>query len=663
MTLMSFISELHDIGKLVDKQALEKVGVKVLGHALYNFDFAQIDIAPPTSPSWYLQYAEKDELRSPYTDMLNSVEANQFIPDVQIRANVLLTKIADGISASITRQVHKGQVGEGVYKLWNPEYYKKRGKYWAAFTDIPSLKSMFKYIDSCKNYQNFFEDFKESLELTPEDKETPSNIVSLYTHLELAGKIFRVLKRHSQLLEAQKGQYVLVYNGQPIKTIREACGHPKDLHRDKGQWVFRLVFCNILFPQSLTRLQDLNIFKLRTGLIQAFSEEDETKDYVLFFTDDFICLFIPKNEELSVDRLLKPFTDKGLIIDYTEMEAELNLLTSSYGKAYREFHAALQTNRYLKVYEKRLNPCVQPEIGPLICDSCQIREGKERIKEQVRECLCDICNGIRDMREPEPTREYAKWEGKAGWIKITLNQNQLGKMLLNLFDEYIDTSQTLKNITNDDKTELKNSFRPLAVQMDFVKDYKKLLSNFKEKIYSMKNETGASAFAKETFLYPIEGYDEFGIFKVNSGQDILSVISTFIDCLEEIFPKCFSGASPIQLAISVAPVKYPYQEHWHFLSEPKGIIDIQSPSGRLTLNPLQYRILTEKIGKANIPMGHFLHRLTEIKASTGSDMMVEVEVYERDNRNKFSIISDLLKEGLTPEQILTFYNLATEEKT
>jgi len=655
----TFIAELHDIGKLVDKDALKKSGIKIKGHTFGDFDFTQKGFATtdqPSSPSWYLQYEDNKKF-------LQDINSKEFLPttDAQIRANFLLTKIADGISTSITRtkmpDSHKWEAGQGVYTLWNSN--KKTAEKWAAFTDLSSLKAMFKYIDSCQNHQQFFEDFKENLINTPEDKKAPGNIVSLYTHLELSGKIFRILKRHSRI-DVQNQINVLVYNNQPIKSICEAMGDRYD-NKAIGKWIFRLVFAKFIFSQSLIRLHDLNVFKIRTEMIRDFSSAEATKDYVLFFTDDFMCLFLPRNEELQIQELLKRFTDKGLIIDYTELEAELNLLTSAYEKAYREFHKQ-QTNRYLKVYEKQLNPELKPEIGPNICDSCQIREGEIRIKEQTQECLCDVCQEIRDMGER--ASEYGKWEGKAAWMKITLDQELLKEMLLELFDEYLVKSPLLNNIASRDKTELKNSFRPLAVQIDFIKDYKKLLNDFKEKIYSIKDEAGNPSFSKETFLYPIEGYNEFGIFKVSSGKSILAVINTFIDCLEQYFPKCLTtNNSPIRFAISLAPVKYPYQEHWRFLSKPDGTIDIRSPSGRLTLNTQQYRHLNGKIGKANIALSHFLHRLTGIKATIKSDKMVMLEVYDRENRNKFSSILELLEEGLTPDQILTFYNLAQEEQS
>jgi hypothetical protein len=665
MKKAAFISELHDIGKLVDVQVIKEAGIKFKGSQTFqNFDFSQLNIAKPSSPSWFSQYSnEKISLTSTK------------IPQHYL-TDVLLTKLADEISSTISRtrrgskdfeqRKEKGEfTANGLHVLWNPSFYEdeeKSGYHWAAFRTPEELKRMFKFIDECTNPTEFFEKFKENLSLTAEDKAVPFNVIDLFTHLELTGKIYRVLRNHSKSV-IENNKVFLEYTRKRISTKQEASGGRLDEPMQRGKWIFRLLFCHVNFPQTLSRLQDLNIFKLRTEQIKAFSENDKTRDYVLFFTDDYMCLFIPKTDELSICELLQPFTDKGLIIDYTEMEAELSLLTSSYEKAYSEFHALPQTNRYLKIFEKQLNAQLQPEIGPNICDSCQIREGKERIKEQVRECLCDTCYEIRDMGKP--AGEYAKWEGKAAWLKITLDQDRLRKMLLELFEEYVDNSPLMNNVISADKTELKNSFRPLAVQMDFVKDYKTLLNDFKEKIYTIKDETENPnpTFTRETFLYPIDGYNEFGIFKATTGKSLLAVINTFTDCIEQIFPKCLTSNNfPIRLAISIAPVKYPYQEHWHFLSEPKGTIDIQSPSERLTLNTQQYRGLNEKIGKANVALSHFLHRLIGIKTTTKSGKMVMLEVYERNNRNKFSALLELLEDGLTPEQILAFYNLVQDEQ-
>ncbi len=651
-----FIAELHDVGKLVDRQALQQVGIDIKGHTFHKCDFSQLGIAKPSSPSWYAQFT--DEIRS----LASTKVPKNYLPDV------LLTRIADELASTISRtwagsedfqnRKKKGEfAAEGIYVLWNPNYYQKEkeiGKRGAAFDTLAGLQGMFEFIESCKNYSEVFERFGDNLKLTPEDKSVPFNIVSLHTHLELTGKIYRVLKKHSQIIE-EDGRLYLEYLSNRIQAIKEATGGRIDEPTQKGKWIYRLVFCHINFPQSLSRLQDLNIFRKRSDLIKTFSEDVDTKDYTLFFTDDFMCLFIPKEDEVRIHELLEPFLKAGFIIDYREMEAELNLLTSSMERAYEKFHSLL-SSRYLKLYEKRAELILPPQIFPPLCDSCQMRQGKERIKGQIREYLCDVCYEIRQMGEP--AREYAIWEEKglkAAWMKITLDREQLLKTIYRLYEKYVDTHQVMRNVSTDDKTVLKESFRPLAVQMDFVKDYKLLLKALKNKIYEIKDNEEKPLFTEETFLYPIENYYEFGIFKVYSDKDILSVLDLFCNLLEEYFPQCLED-SPIKFSLSIAHVKYPYQEHWKFLSKPENIINIQSPRGsKLSINVTQYKLLREKIRREDRKLNHFLHRLANIEVETRSNMTVMLEIFN--DRKKFPALLELTQKGLSVHQILGFYKL------
>jgi len=653
-----FIAELHDIGKLVDRQALKQAGIDIKGHTFHKFDFSQLGISTPFSPSWYAQFS--DEIGS----LTSTKVPRNYLPDI------LLTRIADELASAISRtwgskefqNRKKGGefVVEGIYVLWNPNYYqreKEKGKKWAAFTTPSELKDMFEFIENCASYTEVFEQFRDNLKLTPEDKSIPFNIVSLYTHLELTGKIYRILKRHSHVIE-DNGKLYLEYLGKKIQTINEAAGGRIDKPTQRGKWIYRLVFCYINFPHSFSRLQDLNILRKRTDLIEAFSEDVKIKDYVLFFTDDFMCLFVPKEDEVRIHDLLEPFLKAGFIIDYKEMEAELNLLTSSMERAYEKFHS-LPTRRYLKLCEKRAAPDFPSQVCPPLCDSCQMRHGKERIKDHIREYLCDTCYNIRQMGEP--AREYAGWEEKglrAAWMKITLDQEQLLKTIYRLYEKYVETHPAMQNVSSNDKKVLKESFRPLAVQIDFVKDYKLLLMTFKKKIYQIKNSKEQFIFTKESFLYPIENYNEFAIFKVYSSKNVLSVLDLFCNLLKEYFSQCLED-SPIKLSLSIAHVKYPYQEHWRFLSNPQNIINIQSPrSAKLSIDIAQYKLLREKIRKEDQKLAHFLHRLVDIEVETKSNMAVMFEILN--NRRKFPTILELTQNGLSVRQILDFYKLTRE---
>ncbi len=648
-----FISELHDIGKLVDWDAPDLKGkIKPCSprHTFHNFDFSQLGMpSPPSSPSWWGQFS--GEVRSLYPNKEVKDASKDYISDI------FLTKIADELAASISRTWgKKGSVAEGLYVLWNPGFYQKEvkmGEKWAAFTTLDELKEMFLFIDNCNNTEEFFEKYGENLKLTAEDKSAPLNIIDLLTHLELTGKIYRVLKKHSRF-DQQRNK--LIYGSDEIQQVNEAAGGRIDEPKQKGKWIYRLIFCRIYFSQSLIRLQDLNIFKKRADLIKNFSEDASTKDYVLFFTDDFMALFIPKEEEFKIQELLKPFLKSGFLIDYKEMEAELNLLTSSMERAYQRFHSS-STNRHLKLYDRYANLDLLEELQPPLCDSCQMTQGKERVKEQIREYLCDTCYEIRDMGEP--ASEYADWEEKAAWMKITLDQDHLLRVIQKLFEEYVDTHPTMQGVNISDKTTLRESFRPLAVQIDFIKDYKLLLKAFNEKTYEIEGNDGTQFFTKETFLYPIDGYYEFGIFKAYSGKDILKVLDLFYNLLEKYFPECLRD-SPIKLSLSLAHVKYPYHEHWQFLSMPEEAINIQCPgSARFNINITQYKLLREKIRKEDVKLSHFLHRLANIEVETKSNMTVMLEIL--DNRKKFPALLELIQKGLWARQILDFYKITAEE--
>jgi len=214
-----FIAELHDIGKLVDRQALKQDGIDIKGHTFYDFDFSHIGISKPTSPSWYAQFT--DEVGS-----LSSIKVpKNYLPDV------LLTRIADELASAISRtwggsqdfqnRKKRGEFTvEGIHVLWNPGYYQKekeKGKKWAAFSTPSELEDMFKFIKNCENYNDVFERFEGNLKLTPEDKSVPFNIVSLYTHLELTGKIYRILKKHSRFIEENGRLYLKYLKGSDAK--------------------------------------------------------------------------------------------------------------------------------------------------------------------------------------------------------------------------------------------------------------------------------------------------------------------------------------------------------------------------------------------------------------------------------------------------------------
>lgn len=672
MTRFPYIAELHDIGKLVDWDGPGLSGQVQPGsprHSFHNFDLLQLNISPPSSPSWWGQWS----------DSLKDIHATGRLPagiTEDGKSCVLLTNIADVLAASISRAWgKKGVVEEGLHLLWNPDFYqhaKQKGRHWAAFQSQDELKDMLQFIDSCTGPQEFLDRYSNALLLTPEDKSTPLNFIPLRTHLDLTGKVFRVLRFYSRLVQ-KGGQIYIEYDSQEISQIREAAGGRWN-EAQRGKWIFRLVKCSVLFPQSMVRLQDLNVLDLRRQKIQEVVDSQgvggdiERQPYAVFFhTDDFLCLFLPREKHLSLRSVLRPLWEKGFWIECEELEAELNLLTSTGVRTRKQLQqkypgGTTYGRRYLKLRHLSIWPELDPVIVPPLCDLCQQRQGQEYVKDQVREWLCQSCRETREMGEPASI--YAQWE-EAGfpvaWIMVSLDQKLLLSCLQRLFEVYVDTGPGMEEVSAQNRQALKEGFRPLAAQMEFVREYEEFLQEFGATLGSLKGRDGASLLTLgETLLFPITGYLELTILRLDSSEILGLVLETFVQQLQARFPECLED-SPICLCVSMGNPKYPYHEHWRFFSEPQkpGVaLCVQQPGVRqVAITIAQYAVLKESL--AGKGLSHFLHRLSAVESQVG-EMTALVQALEQ--RQRFPQIQELMiVHQLGLRQILDFYRLVGPE--
>jgi len=672
MASRPYIAELHDIGKLADREALQEAGLRMLSHTFHDFDFTQLSIQPPASPSWWGQWSETLES----LDVTSPKKVPPKITD-DGKTCVILTNIADELSASISRTLaefskelkelkEKGRLtAVGLHLLWNPNYYYdalKAGKYWAAFRTSNDLKRMFAFIDQCQSPGEFFETYGENLQLTAEDKSAPWNIIPLGTHLNLTGKIFRVLRYWSKLIQ-NEGKLRLEYDSKKVGGVTEAAGD-RASGNNKGQWVFRLINCYIRFPQALARLQDLNVLRLRREKIKEIvkgqiGEDVERQPYaVLFHTDDFLSLFLPKEPILPLSQVLQPLLAEGFWLEYEELEAELNLLTSTGARTRQQLinkygdRTKARNKRYLELRHYSLWPDSAEAITPPLCDLCQLRQGELYLKDQVREWLCPTCRKIRDMGEGEGGKLIAQWDEQGKpvvWLKISLDQRLLLESLERLFADYVDNGPGMSQVSPDDRQLLKGSFRPLAAQMEFVRHYQEFLDEFKTRLHDLP-------LASDALVYPIGGYNELAVIRLDQPETLGLVLDAFYELLQRYFPKCLEDC-PIRLSASLSNVKYPYHEHWRFFGEDQkaGVIfHLQQPGIRkLELAAQQFVALREALQERGV--SHFLHRLTEIAEKAG-ELMATVEALNE--RQKFPWIKTLFTQhGLTFRQIRDFYQL------
>ncbi len=668
-----YIAELHDIGKLADREALEKAGLdlKSVRHTYQKFRFEQLGITEPSSPSWWGQWSET----------INSLEvtSQEKVPKGITddgKACVVLTNMADELAASISRTLvefsdqlkqlkEKGALAvEGFHLLWHPTYYDnttKAGKRWAAFRTPDELKQMFDFIVRCQAPEEFFEKYGDHLSLTAEDKSAPWNIVPLKTHLELTGKVFRVLRYWSKLVE-DGGRPRLEYDNKRIGNVTEAAGDRVTGH-NRGKWVFRLVQCHVRFPQSLVRLQDLNVLRLRREKIEEIVKGQKSDGNVerqrysiLFYTDDFLCLFMPRESILPFRQVMEPLLAEGFWLEYEELEAELNLLTSTGARTRQQLidkygnRQEARTRRYLELSHRSLWPELEPVIMAPLCDLCQQGQGKLYLKDQVREWLCSTCRKIRAMGEP--ATEIAKWdeEGKpVVWLKVSLDQKLLLQSLQRLFNDYVDNGPGIDQVSKADRQALKAGFRPLAAQMEFVRHYQEFLDAFQAKLHELP-------LAPDALVYPIGEYNELAVIRLDQPETLGLILDAFYELLQRYFPKCLEDC-PIRLSASLSNVKYPYHEHWRFFEEDQKagfIFHLQQPSVRkLQLTAVQFRALRDLLKEKRL--SHFLHRLADIEAKVG-EFMATIEAFNE--RKRFPQIQALIEQHkLTFRQILDFWRL------
>jgi hypothetical protein len=651
-----FVAELHDIGKLFDKDSLDPKRYKLKGHTFEEFDFESFNIKKPTSPSWWAQYHHKETLDD---EDLNTGNSWRDIPQ-EYRPDLFLLILADHLASSISRALprlplrpsnkdeskdkSKGEP-EGVLKLWNRKFYeneKNKGKYWAAFKSEEDLKKLFEIIDTITSPEEFLSQYNEYLILTPEDKYKPRNITSLYTHVELVGKIYRVLKRHCEI--KAENALELKLNEESVKTIKDAEGGNRtegNQNIEKGKWQARFVKCYIKYPHSFVRLQDINLLVKRNKLAEDFVAK--YKDYVMFHTSDFISLFLPIRVELK--EMFKDFLDNSFFIEYIETIADLGILRSNLDiKVIRAREnnksdiTKVLNSRNTKVYRKILLPEMLDKIVPPICDICQINPGKERMKENIKEWICDKCYEVRECGESFKYSE--EWqEHKIVWFKFNLDTEKLENWLQKAFEEYIDSL----NINNAQT--LKHEFRSLACQSDFVRDYKYMIEAFWNK---------ANGLAKK----PISNYDELGVF-LYSGENVKKIIETFLEVYKKYFPDCEGDyLSPISLSLSISNVKYPIREHFRYFESPEGFLNIRNQNifhSSYDKNEIEW--LKSNLQPKSL---HFLYKLASIYEKTKSDISFIVEIM--DKRKSQQDISDLYsKIKILPEKILNFYRITEAE--
>lgn len=728
MAAQKFIPELHDIGKL----ASEAVGLPEGEHTFDSFDFALHNLTPPASPSWWGQFHHAKKPRYPYDIAKEDINAWTFGNlNTSNKQDVFLLILADHLASSTSRAIYgefPGNAGqEGVVKLWNRNFYAaqvQQGKQWAAFQTPADVTRILAEIQNCLSSQEFLNKYSSYLLLTPEDKFIPRNVTSLFTHVELVGKIYRILKRTTHITTQPDGTIAIKPDGEPdekkVITIAQAEGSRITTEKAPGKssqtWQARLVKCQITFPHAFVRLQDINLLRKQIELIA--DTKRQCPDEVLFAASDFFTLFLPVGANLP--KIIEPFSASGFHVKIVETTADLGILSSildrktlnarkdqQRSKESQQRVEALQS-RGTHIRLKHFLPNTPEKLSYPLCDICQQVEGKERVKENIREWVCEKCQTIRNIGVP--FEKYAVWEregvNKVCWFKLTLEQEKLEHWLTDYaFSGYVlgipDASRYKINVL----VPLREEYRRLQAMRDTLdaeinqlfedmknggdskilgpqkgkkqqerKALDKELQACQAKLTPYEEEfrplalqidfnNDYNALVKafwvafqdtEDMQMPLKEYHELGVFKY-SPKLIRDVIETYRKVCAEFFPDCAADdQSPISLSLSIANIKYPIRDHWKYFEQTE----------KSWLNLRQHNVFEDAYTRQevttilnNLPetlrAQSYLHNLSAIQEKLQSDILLQIEVFN--NRTQYPQPYQVLQAGISPSRFLNFY--------
>lgn len=584
------VPEIHDIGKLIDKKSTG------INHTFYSYpgDLKHL----PVKNGFLWQTIEQHHCSFKYKD-----------EDFPRSKETFILCIADYLASVVSRHDKTKNSGFNVFKLWKSSNgFKNLSESVGVQTGSKKwVEKIVNFVNGQPNANNFLQEFEYYLKNRCED--TKTNITSLYTHSLLTGKFYRLLL--------------------PLKddikeidwTIKEQVCN--ELNSQKEEWTLNIIKVRVNFYQKIYRAKDMNIFKLINEFIGTIKSkfddsfifsttnevvlavlnkdhfiselQDILKNYPLWLEVESMKFILQERKELSkeIKEIVKEdprviYPDPKIVLNYiglleralkSKIEKKLkNDLNDSIPPSKREIikenivksisNSPLQQEiNYLKesYYEANLYPHdLQSKISTPICDICQMYPAEKYellTKEEVNlvtdsktgivEHLCEKCISIR--KKGESLEKLSKWEDTSVmWVKITLNFNMLTKILEELYSDYLKNYGYELNV------------RPSLVT-EFQWDFDEFLNCFHRKI---------SDEFKENKLQVIS--DDLYCIKIEELRAIIRILKVYNDLITKFFPKFRETTeSPIKLVISESYVKFPFFEHWKYLSHPKNDIDIK----------------------------------------------------------------------------------------
>jgi len=659
-----FVPEMHDIGKLVADAIMGK------GH-----DFTDIN------DSYKTEIGENANWKA--------IKYHHDPQEYRDDLNLFLLRLSDRMASAVSRMLQEeekkefGKVKEEggrkkpcIRKLWNTkeevaELISERNEFLELIHFVNSYTS-----GDCNQY---LEQYGKKLKECPEDKLPGLNVTSLYTHSKLVGKLYRFFEKYKDEIKGYETT---------LGQIR------RDVKKAENNFVIRLVRGKIRFHLAPVRARDLNIFTSKEKLVNSLKQRDE----VLFCTSDEFLAVLPANKDITgiFDKM-----EENLYLDTEEAQALLYeayptpeaVKTRFERRNSNKFRGANKFNYYEKVvclglttqiqhicelcqmyeatkefprdyvYDNLCENCkdaVKDEEYPFpldnLCDNCR-NKNEKWLEETISENLCVNCFNLRKEEPRAP--KIVEWtesdeDFKVAWIKISLDIEELQRILEKLYEAYLKE----KGFEKRGEGEIR-----FSVLSEFQSDYDEFLKELMREDKEDDKKEVKGKFADEFESVNCQGIlPDFFCVKIEKTSDIKRVLEIYNSLFTKYFPKFKEEESPIKLAISCSNIKFAFFWHWKFLENPQSDINMNLVGkGEMHLNMKQLEnILNPDFKQPGMSSLHKLSKVAEV-----SKRLSKILLYDKgDYRlyDEYRGLRRLLEGGIDFPNILTYAKMMSDEE-
>jgi len=531
----------------------------------------------------------------------------------------LILCISDNLAASFSRtrtELGRTEKHIAVQKLW-----KNFCSIDIPFVPVQEIISFLASDPSEKDIDNY----KDILKKRSEDAYAVRSITSLYTHLKLTGKFYRILSSNENFLIDARN-----INGMPDTEV------PNYISKLQNKWQLTILKCKFFFPQKPIRAVDLNVYIFLQEYIRKL--EKEFSDNILLATSDEI-LMVGNNKEEMLNNFKKVSDGRNFMIE-----------TISACRSITELNPNPEDNPRPKrqnYYIVDIPETISIPICP-ICQSSPANKQWERetiADEVIIEEICDSCFAYREMGTRLP--KLYKWElegnSKLLWLKIDLDFQKLSDTLNVLYKDYLCELKAKEILELNQLNEFPKV--RFSVISEFQEDYTEFLINFTNNMTDL--------FGEENIQQIL---DNFFCIKENKKKRIFDILEIYRTLGEEIFPKFFEIENcPILFNLAYANIKFPFFEIWKILNTSKEEVNIfLVGQGEInTKAKFIEEILIASSAKYNKSS---LHKLAEI--SKIYEILAQLQFKDKMNRRDYPTYNllnkNLLPLGMDFKSILTF---------